>query len=548
MKVLRFLFLALLIVLTVCVYRLAEDGTDDQIESPTVDYLTNRIFSLNTPITSVSLPEEVGENFNALTEGHIDHVLNEINPANDWLLNVNDVRRKSILEDPSSFGISNVDELPELGMIRFSISNSVQAFPLLNEYLEVGRLSINHPLYQPPRPPRGELMEGEIFNDSFINWMGGSATRDRLGAGIKVALLDSGVDANHPLLSGVAIRQKDFLPPLPTTNKRSFNSHGTAMASVIASHTDSYSGVAPGCEILSYRVIDDSGYTDSYTVASAIISAVKDGADVINLSLGGETGSEVLKASVSYANNHGIPVIAAVGNEGVGYVNFPAAYEGVIGVASVGANGRIANFSNFGKGVDLAAPGTGVLTASDSADVGIFTGTSISTAIVTGAVAMELSRRPTITINEIEQLLKKFSNEAGKPGYDSSSGHGVLSLGRLENKENAYYTDPAVVGYYFEYLDGVNAGTLPFDVMVENQGNTWLSNLSLHVNYLGKNKVFRIDNLPPGELRVEKLYLQGAEINESVEIDAQLHLPAGLKDNRIENNQRMSVIKFPQEG
>ena len=165
------------------------------------------------------------------------------------------------------------------------------------------------------------------------------------------------------------------------------------MASVIASHTDSYSGVAPGCEILSYRVIDDSGYTDSYTVASAIISAVKDGADVINLSLGGETVSEVLKASVSYANNHGIPVIAAVGNEGVGYVNFPAAYEGVIGVASVGANGRIANFSNFGKGVDLAAPGTGVLTASDSADVGIFTGTSISTAIVTGAVAMELSRR-----------------------------------------------------------------------------------------------------------------------------------------------------------
>ena len=198
--------------------------------------------------------------------------------------------------------------------------------------------------------------------------------------------------------------------------------------------------------------------------------------------------------------------------------------------------------------MDLAAPGTGVLTASDSADVGIFTGTSISTAIVTGAVAMELSRRPSITINEIEQLLKKFSNEAGKPGYDSSSGYGVLSLGRLENKENAFYTDPAVVGYYFEYLDGVNAGTLPFDVMVENQGNTWLSNLSLHVNYLGKNKVFRIDNLPPGELRVEKLYLQGAEINESVEIDAQLHLPAGLKDNRIENNQRMSVIKFPQEG
>ena len=548
MTVLRFLFLALLVALTVFVYRLAEDITDDSIETPAEDDLIKRIISLNTPIASVSLPEEGGENFNSLTEEHIDQVLKEINPANDWLLNVDDGKRKSILEDPSSFGITNVDELPELGMIRFSISNSLQAFPLLNEYLEGDRLSINYPLHQPPQPRIGEVMEGEIFEDSFINWMGGSATRDRLGEGIKVALLDSGVDVNHPLLSGVPIRQKDFLPPLPITHKRDFNSHGTAMASVIASHTDSYSGVAPGCEILSYRVIDDSGNADSYTVASAIITAVKDGADVINLSLGGENGSEVLKQSVSYANNHGIPVIAAVGNEGIGSVNFPAAYEGVIGVASVGANGRVSNFSNFGEGVDLAAPGTGVLTASDSADMGIFTGTSISTAIVTGAVAMELSRRPTMTINEIDQLLKKFSNEAEKPGYDSSSGHGILSLGRLENKENAYYTDPAVVGYYFEYLDGVNAGTLPFDVMVENQGNTWLSNLSLHVNYLGKNKVFRIDNLPPGELRVEKLYLQGAEINESVKIDAQLHLPAGLKDNRIENNHRMSVIKFPNEG
>ena len=75
----------------------------------------------------------------------------------------------------SSFGISNVDELPD-SMIRFSISNSVQAFPLLNEYLEGGRLSINHPLLPTAPTSKRRLMEGEIFNDSFINWMGGSAT------------------------------------------------------------------------------------------------------------------------------------------------------------------------------------------------------------------------------------------------------------------------------------------------------------------------------------------------------------------------------------
>jgi subtilisin family serine protease len=547
MKVVRLLLLIILFVLAFYAYRLSEDVTQDSIEPPADDYSIDRIVPLNFPTQSILLTEGGGKDFKKFTEEQIDQVLNGINPANDWLLHVDDARRKLILKDPYSLGISNVNELPELGMIRFSVSNSVQAFPLLNEYLEGGRLSINYPLHQPSQPQVGEVMEGDIFENSFINWMGGSTSRNRFGEGIKVALLDSGVDINHPLLLGVSIRQKDFLPPLPNSGKNNHNSHGTAMASVIASHTDSYSGIAPGCEILSYRVIDDTGSTDSYTVASAIISAVKDGADVINLSLGGETGSEVLKQSVSYAKDHGVPVIAAVGNEGVGYVNFPAAYDGVIGVTSVGVNGRVTNFSNFGDGVDLAAPGTGVLTATDSSEVGIFTGTSISTAIVTGAVAMELARRPTMTANEVEQLLKNLSNEAEKPGYDSSTGYGIISLARLENKGNPNYTDPAVVGYYFEYLDGVNAGTLPFDVMVENQGNTWLSNLSLHVNYSGENRVFRIDNLSPGELRVEKLYLQGTEIDNSVKIDAQLHLPVGIQDDRIENNHRMSVIKFPVE-
>jgi subtilisin family serine protease len=547
MKVVRLLLLIILFVLAFYAYRLSEDVTQDSIEPPAEDYSIDRIVPLNFPTQSILLTEGGGKDFKKFTEEQIDQVLHGINPANDWLLHVDDARRKLILKDPYSLGISNVNELPELGMIRFSVSNSVQAFPLLNEYLEGGRLSINYPLHQPSQPQVGEVMEGDIFENSFINWMGGSTSRNRFGEGIKVALLDSGVDINHPLLLGVSIRQKDFLPPLPNSGKNNHNSHGTAMASVIASHTDSYSGIAPGCEILSYRVIDDTGSTDSYTVASAIISAVKDGADVINLSLGGETGSEVLKQSVSYAKDHGVPVIAAVGNEGVGYVNFPAAYDGVIGVTSVGVNGRVTNFSNFGDGVDLAAPGTGVLTATDSSEVGIFTGTSISTAIVTGAVAMELARRPTMTANEVEQLLKNLSNEAEKPGYDSSTGYGIISLARLENKGNPNYTDPAVVGYYFEYLDGVNAGTLPFDVMVENQGNTWLSNLSLHVNYSGKNRVFRIDNLSPGELRVEKLYLQGTELDNSVKIDAQLHLPVGIQDDRIENNHRMSVIKFPVE-
>ena len=93
-----------------------------------------------------------------------------------------------------------------------------------------------------------------------------------------------------------------------------------------------------------------------------------------------------------------------------------------LGVTSVGSSGRVSNFANYGDGVDFAAPGTGVLTAWETSEMGYFTGTSVSAAIVTGAIAMELSRQPDLTVSDLGDLLKKFSNEAERPGYDHLSG------------------------------------------------------------------------------------------------------------------------------
>ena len=164
-----------------------------------------------------------------------------------------------------------------------------------------------------------------------LNGWGGVRQRDGYGQGVKVAVIDSGVDSSHPALSGVTIYHKDLLQELPATNIAVENAHGTAIASVISSKVKENSGIAPGSEILSYRVIDESGNTDSYKVASAIVSAVKDGADVINLSLGGEEVNSLLENAVSFAIDNGVPIVGAVGNDGVGLVNFPAAYEEVFG-------------------------------------------------------------------------------------------------------------------------------------------------------------------------------------------------------------------------
>ena len=101
----------------------------------------------------------------------------------------------------------------------------------------------------------------------------------------------------------------------------------------------------------------------------------------------------------------------------------------------------------------------------------------------------------------------------------------------------------ALVGYYFGESD-IASGTVSFEVIIQNQGNTWLDNLSLEVGYLGTDKKFRINNLAPAEIRTEKLYLQGSDIDGFLHIDSRLIIPSGTIDDMPENNLRKSTIKF----
>ena len=479
------------------------------------------------------------EEINQSSVRDFDDLLKQVNPGNDWVLSLSKESMENLRGNASTFGIKLVESLAELGVVRVKILDTTKALPLLNEYISNNQLSPNYSMRQ-PLPPRKDLVLDEAgFSDSYINWLGGGDDRANLGAGVKVALLDSGVDLSHPMLVGVSIKQTNLLK----NDGADGQGHGTALTSVMAGTTSGVQGIAPRSEILSYRVIDKTGKTDSYTVASGIVKAVQDGARVINLSLGSEHGSDVLEQAVEYALGNGVSIVAAVGNDGEGLVDFPAAYDGVIGVSSVGKNGQISSFSNYGEGVDIAAPGVGILAAWELQEMVSFSGTSVSSAIVSASIAAELSKDPTLTSHDAEDLLVRYANESGKPGYDLIAGHGVLSLGRLENKANKNYSDPALVGYYFGE-SGVASGTVLFEVIVQNQGNTWLDNLSLEVGYLGSEKKFKINNLAPAEIRTEKLYLQGTDINGLLQIDSRLITPSGTIDDRPENNLRKSTIKF----
>lgn len=451
--------------------------------------------------------------------------------------------RKSMhffLQDAQFNGIKIIDQSDELLTIRFKVLDLSKA----SEFLDISGAStepqFNYRLRSPDLP-RADILEDEKkFGAGANEWLGASLERKDWGKGVKVAVLDSGVDRKSINLSPLSFSEIDLLGGIDSKK-----GHGTAVASIISGNHSGQIGLSPSASILSIRVLNENGEGDSFTVAKGIVEAVDRGANVINLSLGGSGRSTVLKNAVDYASANGAIVVAAVGNEGIGEVSYPAKFDSVIGVTSVDANGRQSSFANYGKEVDIAAPGVGVFSTWDDEGMVSFSGTSTAAAFVSGAIAAEISKNPNFQNNDVIDLIYRYANESEKPGVDEYTGRGTLNIGRIDNRNNPNIHDAAIVGYYFDpkFLQG---GTTPFEVIVQNQGTATLNNLNLEVNYRGVVKTFFLSNLTPGQTRSEKLFLDSSSRGrDGVRISSNLFLN-GAKDINPENNSRVSTISLPK--
>ncbi|HEX6471630.1 MAG TPA: S8 family serine peptidase [Streptosporangiaceae bacterium] len=267
------------------------------------------------------------------------------------------------------------------------------------------------------------------------------------GAGVTVAVLDTGVDGRHPDLVGRVIQGPDYTGHGRRPGNRYWGRHGTAMASIIAGHghgpghAAGVIGVAPLAKILSIRVTwenDDPERSDQAqvdrtrdAVAKGIRYAVDHGAQIINMSLGGGTmvynGNPVEEDAVRYALGKGAMLIASAGNDGAGpnRTNFPAAYPGVTAVGAVDKALRPAGFTNRHAYVSVAAPGVDII----SADVGRSyvegTGTSPSAALVAGIAALVRSRCPSLTPDQARLALERGVTHRPPAGRDTKVGTGV---------------------------------------------------------------------------------------------------------------------------
>jgi subtilisin family serine protease len=241
-----------------------------------------------------------------------------------------------------------------------------------------------------------------------IHW--GPDRRAYTGEGIVVAVLDTGVYTLHEQFAG-----KLQLPSLDVIGDDDDPSesgpgiawgHGTHVAGVIAA-------MSPAARILPVRVLDEDGRGNTFLLAYAIEWAAQQaGVKVINLSLGTDSDSKILRDVIAETAEQGIVVVAAAGNTGTSKVQYPAGYDGVIGVTAVDRQSHKASFANFGKGwVDIAAPGVGIMSTminQHGPGYATWSGTSMSTAFVSGAaalVAAKMQSQPSLSEEVANQLL-----------------------------------------------------------------------------------------------------------------------------------------------
>lgn len=353
------------------------------------------------------------------------------------------------------------------------------------------------------------------------------------GSGVTVAILDSGIEA-HPHFEGLHRVSIDLAGGGVDGPGAA---HGTSVASIITGQQ----GIVPNAELLVVRVLDDQGFGNSYHLADGIIQAVDLGVQVINFSLAAYQDAPLLRQAVQYAADHDVIMVAAAGNEGFAALPYPAAYESVLSVTALDANGLHAGFPNQSVDIDFAAPGVGISTANEDHGTTLFSGTSAATPFVSGTLVSLLSGDAPVEPAAAIKLMKRYLNDAGAPGDDPVYGAGVVDWDRLREHGELGIRDIALAGIHLS-PEAQPGTTMPVQVTVQNRGTTWLSGARLEVVIEGAEPVgFSIGNLAVGETTTRKVFARIPSLSseQSLSLAARV-LPVALnQDVRPENNYKL---------
>ena len=296
---------------------------------------------------------------------------------------------------------------------------------------------------------------------------------------VVVAVIDTGLNLNHPDLLGNTVAGYDFVTG--KTNVVDLAGHGTAVSGCIAAVTNNGVGSAgitglANIKIAPYRAggaySGDTQLDVAYICAAILKAAERPEVKVINMSFGGYGSFSSLAVAVNEAVSAGKVVVASSGNEGeswnarVGQYSYPASYDHVISVAAINKDNTRASFSQYNDRVDLCAPGQSVLTTARSGGYEYASGTSFASPIVAGACAVLMAADSSLKADAVETILKNTALDLGTAGSDSYYGSGLIqlnaavaSINSSETVGSTYRTHVQNVGWQGWKYDGQISGT-----------------------------------------------------------------------------------------
>ena len=268
------------------------------------------------------------------------------------------------------------------------------------------------------------------------------------GKGVTIALIDGEVDTAAPELAGATIIDKS---PCTVHSSVYSKSHGTAIASLLVSKTY---GVAPDATLLTYRTrFEDEGEDAAAGCPvhngngieennSLINRAISDGAQIISISSSDEDFDEATKWAIARANARGVIVVTAMGNTASNETDTGLAkWSGVVGVGAIDTTGKVASYSSWGQGTTTAAVGGPIIVRNyETGNKASTDGTSYSTPLIAGFLALAKQKWPNATSNQLLQLMTKTAlNNEGR--WNKYTGYGVADLGAMMNTDPSQYPD-----------------------------------------------------------------------------------------------------------
>ncbi len=386
---------------------------------------------LTNPDLSLETPSVTGNEFNAFGQSTKTFVISFKSSIDE----------SQIQELESKYKAKFKRIIPEIGIAVAEKDESVTTEYLSNSM----KAESNIDDYEPVNLVKLEKIKGSKANDTYL---GKQYHLDAINMNkawsvttgvnkVKIAIVDTGIDLNHPDLKSKLIAGANIIEP--SQKPMDDNGHGTHVAGIAGAATDNklgVAGIAPDCSLMPIKVLKNGRGTD-IDIAEGIVTAVKKGADVINISIGLYTKSTAMEKAVKYAISKNVVVVSSAGNESKSSkIHLPSMIKGVIEVSATNQRDKLASFSNYAQQISVSAPGDNIystmptynveLTSEAGKTYGLLSGTSMASPIVAGLAALLKSEDKDMTPAEIKKRLEKTSVDLGKKGYDEYYGYGRI--------------------------------------------------------------------------------------------------------------------------